>query len=145
MHSRRLSEPPLTPWVILTPSGQVCSAHCTCMAGVAESCTHVGALLFMVDACVRLKEKATVTDEPAYWILPSSIDKVHPEVGHSIDFTSAAATRRSLNRRIDGETHTSPALRTRAAKTTKKHPHQHRKSWKHSTGISITQAQDQPF
>lgn len=122
MHSRRLSEPPLTPWVILTPSGQVCSAHCTCMAGVAESCTHVGALLFMVDACVRLKEKATVTDEPAYWILPSSIDKVHPEVGHSIDFTSAAATRRSLNRRIDGETHTSPALRTRAAKTTKKTP-----------------------
>lgn len=52
------------------------------MAGVAESCTHVGALLFMVDACVRLKEKATVTDEPAYWKLPSSINKVQPEVGH---------------------------------------------------------------
>ncbi|CAM4596814.1 unnamed protein product [Leuciscus chuanchicus] len=64
MHSRRLSEPPLTPWAILTPSGQVCSAPCTCMAGVAESCTH---------------EKATVTDEPAYWMLPSSIGKVHPE------------------------------------------------------------------
>lgn len=117
MHSRRLCEPPLTPWVILTPSGQVCSAHCTCMAGVAESCTHVGALLFMVDACVRLKEKATVTDEPAYWKLPSSINKVLPEVGQRINFISAAATRRSLNRRIDGETHNSPALRTRPAKT----------------------------
>ncbi|XP_059367563.1 GTPase IMAP family member 8-like [Carassius carassius] len=55
LHSWRLSEPPLTPWVILTPSGQVCSADCTCMAGVAEACTHTGALLFMVDACVRLK------------------------------------------------------------------------------------------
>ncbi|KAK0153152.1 hypothetical protein N1851_005170 [Merluccius polli] len=79
MHSRRLCEPPLISWVIFTPSGQVCSAHCTCMAGVAESCTHVGALLFMVDACVRLKEKATVTDEPAYWKLPSSINKVVPK------------------------------------------------------------------
>lgn len=39
---------------------------------------------------------------------------VHPEVGHRINFTSAAATGRSLNRRIDGETHTTPALRTRA-------------------------------
>lgn len=118
LHSRRLSEPPLTPWVILTPSGQVCSAHCTCMAGVAESCTHLGVLLFMVDACVRLKEKATVTNEPAYWKLPSSINEVQPEVGHQINFISAAATRRSLDRQIDGETNNSPVQRTLMAKTT---------------------------
>ncbi|XP_041952352.1 uncharacterized protein LOC121712273 isoform X2 [Alosa sapidissima] len=52
MHSQRLSQPPLTPWVILAPSGEVVSAHCTCMAGVAESCTHVGALFFKVEASV---------------------------------------------------------------------------------------------
>ncbi|CAM4322044.1 unnamed protein product [Leuciscus chuanchicus] len=55
----------------------------------------------MVDACVRLKVKATVTDEPAYWKLPSSINKVQPEVGHQINFISAAVTRRSLDRQID--------------------------------------------
>ncbi|CAL8358586.1 unnamed protein product [Merluccius merluccius] len=68
------------------------------MAGVAESCTHVGALLFMVDACVRLKEKATVTDEPAYWKLPSSINKVQPEIlfcpsgAYSLLFMELAST-----------------------------------------------------
>lgn len=88
------------------------------MAGVAESCTHLGVLLFMVDACVRLKEKATVTNEPAYWKLPSSINEVQPEVGHQINFISAAATRRSLDRQIDGETNNSPVQRTLMAKTT---------------------------
>uniref|UniRef100_A0A8C5EMQ3 YqaJ viral recombinase domain-containing protein n=1 Tax=Gouania willdenowi TaxID=441366 RepID=A0A8C5EMQ3_GOUWI len=72
----------------------------------------------MVEACVRLKEKATVTDEPAYWKLPTSINKVQPEVGHQINFISAAATRRSLDRQIDGETNTSSTQRTRMAKTT---------------------------
>ncbi|KAL2077859.1 hypothetical protein ACEWY4_027363 [Coilia grayii] len=118
MHSQRLSQPPLTPWVILAPSGEVVSAHCTCMAGVAESCTHVGALLFKVEASVRLKEQATVTDEPAYWMLPGNINKVHPEVGHKIDFTSAAAKRQSLNSAIDGESHSRPAFRTCATKAT---------------------------
>lgn len=59
-----------------------------------------------------------VTDEPAYWKLPSSIKKVQPEVGHQINFISAAATRRSLDRQIDGETSKPPAQRTRMAKTT---------------------------
>lgn len=59
-----------------------------------------------------------VTDELAYWTLPSSINKVQPEVGHQINFISAAATRRSLDRQIDGETNNSPAQRTRKAKTT---------------------------
>ncbi|CAK6974348.1 uncharacterized protein LOC114459273 [Scomber scombrus] len=93
MHSRRLCEPPLTPWVILTPSGQ---------------CT--------------VKGEGHNHRKPAYWKLPSSINKVLPEVGHRINFISAAATRRSLNKRIDGETHNSPALRTRPAKTAKDTP-----------------------
>lgn len=122
MHSQRLSEPPLTAWVILKSSGEVSSAHCTCMAGVAESCTHVGALLFKVEATVRCRENATVTERPAYWMLPSNIKKVYPEVGHKINYTSAAATRKSLNSLLDGETHTRPALRTCCTKTTPQPP-----------------------
>lgn len=82
-----------------------------------ESCTHVGALLFKVDACVRLRDSATVTDQPAYWMLPSNISKVLPEVGYKIDFSSAAAKRRSLNSLIDGETQSLPAMRTRPSIT----------------------------
>ncbi|XP_028297385.1 uncharacterized protein LOC114459273 [Gouania willdenowi] len=64
------------------------------------------------------KGEGRVTFEPAYWKLPTSINKVQPEVGHQINFISAAATHRSLDREIDGETNTSSTQRTRMAKTT---------------------------
>ena len=41
MLSQRLNEAPLEPWVIARSSGEVLSAHCNCMAGLAEFCTHV--------------------------------------------------------------------------------------------------------
>lgn len=62
------------------------------MTGVAKTCTHGGALLFKVEATVGCREMRTVTDKPAYWIPPSNVNKVHVEVGHKIDYTSAAAT-----------------------------------------------------
>lgn len=48
MHSQRVNDPPLKQWIIITGSWEVSCAHCTCMAGIAESCTHVGALLFAI-------------------------------------------------------------------------------------------------
>ncbi|XP_016317187.1 uncharacterized protein LOC107669462 [Sinocyclocheilus anshuiensis] len=118
MHSQRLSEAPLKAWVIISSTGEVSSAHCTCMAGVAETCTHVGALLFKVEATVRCREMRTVTDKPAYWILPSNVNKVHSEVGHQIDYTSASATRKSLNCLLNAETVSRPGWRTCARKLT---------------------------
>ncbi|KAL5503664.1 hypothetical protein EMCRGX_G010648 [Ephydatia muelleri] len=41
-------------------SGTVVTAHCTCMAGMGEVCSHIGAVLFKVEAFVRLgKESVT--------------------------------------------------------------------------------------
>lgn len=91
---------PLTPWVIIGSSGKVECAHCTCMAGVAESCTHVGALLFKVEATVRIHGAKTVTDVPAYWVLPSNLSKIKPEVGYMIDYTSSARQKKVLDKRI---------------------------------------------
>ncbi|KAI2645898.1 Leucine carboxyl methyltransferase 1 [Labeo rohita] len=54
MHSQRLNEPPLKPWVIVSSAGKVECAHCTCMAGIAVTCTHVGALLFKLEVTDRL-------------------------------------------------------------------------------------------
>ncbi|CAM4602369.1 unnamed protein product [Leuciscus chuanchicus] len=88
LHSQRLNEPPLKPWVILNTSGQV---ECASMAGIAESCTHVGALLFKIEVAVRIRDTKTVTDVPAYWMMPSSVDKVQAEVGYKIDLSSGAA------------------------------------------------------
>lgn len=118
MHSQRLSEAPLKAWVIIGSTVEVSSAHCTCMVGIAETCTHVWALLFKVEATVRCREMRTVTDKPAYWILSSNVNKVNCEVGHQIDYSSAAATPKSLNCLLKAETVSRPGLRTCASKLT---------------------------
>ncbi|KAK7100130.1 hypothetical protein V1264_023125 [Littorina saxatilis] len=41
LHSQRLNEPALSPWISATSDGNILAAHCTCMAGVGETCTHV--------------------------------------------------------------------------------------------------------
>lgn len=46
MHSQRLNEKALVPWAIIQKDGKVLAAHCNCMAGLGESCTHISALLF---------------------------------------------------------------------------------------------------
>ncbi|KAF4103621.1 hypothetical protein G5714_016504 [Onychostoma macrolepis] len=103
LHSQRLNEPPLKPWVILSSSGQVECAHCTCMTGIAESCTHVGAVLFKIEAAVRIRGTKTVTDVPAYWMMPANVEKVQAEVGYKIDFTSGAVKRVALDKCISRE------------------------------------------
>ncbi|KAG9260834.1 uncharacterized protein LOC125804596 [Astyanax mexicanus] len=112
LHSQRLNEPPLQPWVIVSSSGQVDCAHCTCMAGIAESCTHIGALLFKIEAAVRIRVTKTVTDVPAYWMMPTNVDKVQAEVGYKIDFSTGAAKKKALDKCIRGE-RSMPSIRTR--------------------------------
>ncbi|KAL3888060.1 hypothetical protein ACJMK2_000442 [Sinanodonta woodiana] len=51
--SWRVTEEPHHPWVAVTNEGRVIAAHCDCMAGLGESCSHVGALLFKIEAAVR--------------------------------------------------------------------------------------------
>jgi hypothetical protein len=46
-HSQRISATPLIPWAILE-NESVLAAHCTCMAGVGEACSHIAALLSCV-------------------------------------------------------------------------------------------------
>ena len=45
-HCQRFSETPLHCWIITEVDGSVCCAHCNCMAGLGETCTHVAAVLF---------------------------------------------------------------------------------------------------
>ena len=45
----------LKPWVILRTNGTVEVAHCTCMAGSAETCSHIGAILHMVETAVLIR------------------------------------------------------------------------------------------
>ena len=48
-HSQALSASPLKVWCGIKQSGEILCAHCTCMAGLGEACSHVAALLFVAD------------------------------------------------------------------------------------------------
>ena len=56
------------------------------MAGLAEACTYVAALLFWVEMVIKIHNSKTVTDEQ---VSPSNSDTfLQPEMLFSIDFRS---------------------------------------------------------
>ena len=60
--------------------------HCTCMAGLAEVCTHVAALLFWVEMSVKIHSSKTVTDRKEYLVTPSNNASLQPQELINIDF-----------------------------------------------------------
>nr|KAG5708687.1 hypothetical protein BaRGS_034904 [Batillaria attramentaria] len=49
--------------------------------------------------------------KPAYWMIPSAVSRVEPEVGYKIDFTTAAAKKKAVDRLISGEIDSPQGLR----------------------------------
>ncbi|KZR95535.1 Uncharacterized protein APZ42_010704 [Daphnia magna] len=49
-HSMAFNLPPLRPCVAFNSAGGVITAHCDCIAGLGECCSHVGAILFGAQA-----------------------------------------------------------------------------------------------
>ena len=49
-HSQSLSVAPLKAWIAIKGDGEILCAHCTCMAGLGEACSHVAAVLFAAEA-----------------------------------------------------------------------------------------------
>ena len=95
MHSQSLNKAPLRPWVIAESDGQICCAHCNCMAGLGETCSHVSALLFYLEAAARIRDQKTVTEKPAYWKMPQSLKKITFKRTENIDFTSSKKKKRT--------------------------------------------------
>ena len=73
---------------------KIISAHCDCMAGLGESCSHIGALLFYVEAVKKVRDNKTVTQKEAYWMLPASCEEVPYKERADIDFTSPGTSRK---------------------------------------------------
>ena len=48
LHSQSIWNTSLEAWIIAEKSGRILGAHCTCVAGLEEVCTHVAALLFLI-------------------------------------------------------------------------------------------------
>ena len=54
MPSQRLNKDPHAPWIAINSlSTMIETAHCTCMTGLGEPCSNIGAMLFKIEAAVR--------------------------------------------------------------------------------------------
>ncbi|KAL5494127.1 hypothetical protein EMCRGX_G009554 [Ephydatia muelleri] len=53
-------------WVATRKTGDIVAAHCTCMAGLGEGCSHVAAILFKIEAAKRNGYTAT-TSSSCQW------------------------------------------------------------------------------
>ena len=67
-HSQHANDPLLHAWIICEDNGLVESGHCTCMAGLGEVCSHVGAILFYVQAVHQVRGKETCTHASTMFI-----------------------------------------------------------------------------
>lgn len=52
-HSQRMNEKALQVWFLAKIDGEIICAHCTCIAGLSETCSHVAALCFAVESITK--------------------------------------------------------------------------------------------
>ena len=67
------------------------------MAGLGETCTHVASLLFAIEATVKIRDSKTVTEEKAYWLLPSPFKNIEYKEVRKMDFTSSRLKKKELD------------------------------------------------
>jgi hypothetical protein len=94
-HSQKLSVSPLQAWVAVEKKGLVICGLCNCMAGLGEACSHVAALLFLLDSNTHQKKNLSCTSQPCYW-LPPTLKNVPFAKICDIDFTSPKRKHRDL-------------------------------------------------
>ncbi|KAJ4925114.1 hypothetical protein JOQ06_017851 [Pogonophryne albipinna] len=68
--------------IVVQEDGTVVMAHCTCMAGLGEVCSHAAALMFTVLAAVEKRENQTCTEKPCTWTQPSTKMVKYDEVSN---------------------------------------------------------------
>ena len=71
------------------------------MAGLGETCTHVAAVLFYLEAQSRLHGNETCTQHQCKWIMPTFQKNMEYLPVKSIDFSSAKSKKKKLDDTID--------------------------------------------
>ena len=100
-HSQKINETPISCWIIVEETGEICCAHCNCMAGLGETCTHIAAVLFYVEAVVRMQGARACTQSQCAWVIPSYMKSIDYVPIRKIDFTSASGKKRKLDEMLD--------------------------------------------
>ena len=102
-HSQRLSATPLKVWTAIKHSGEIICAHCTCMAELGETCSHVAAVLFTAEANYQFKQQTSSTSLPCAWLPPSFQCDVPYIVVGEIDFKTPGLKRKFAARQRDDD------------------------------------------
>ena len=101
-HSQRMNDDPIPIWIIANREGTVLSAHClVCKAGQAECCSHVGCVLFYIEAWNRIHGKLACTQVKCTWLLPTYVNEVPYSEVQEINFKSARKLKADLDEKID--------------------------------------------
>ncbi|XP_070389189.1 uncharacterized protein [Dermacentor albipictus] len=95
-HSQAFRDKLLLPWLLIKADGEVLCAHCTCMAGLGEACSHVGAVLFYLEAVVTRRDGQSCTDGQNAWLPPHLVSLECRPVAE-MDFASSAMKKRRLD------------------------------------------------
>ena len=106
-HSQSLSRPSLHPWIAAEKRGTILCAHCTCMAGVGEACSHIAALLFTAETNTRMMKNTSCTSLPCSWLAPSC--KIEYALISKIDFTTPQKKRKLTESSSTSSDHAFPA------------------------------------
>ncbi|XP_065919932.1 uncharacterized protein [Dysidea avara] len=92
MHSQRTSGTPLIPWVVPEEDGEILVAHCNCMAGLGEACSHIAAIISSLVAANSIRQRsASVTSQRCMWLPPAK--SVTPAKICEIKFRSSSGKR----------------------------------------------------
>ena len=67
--------------------GKILTAHCDCMAGLGETCSHVSSLLWVIAVGTEKRDSLTVTQKTAYWVMPPAVRSVTYAPIKNINFT----------------------------------------------------------
>ena len=87
-HSYAANKTPLRPWVVVRCNGTVLVGHCTCMAGLAETCSHVGAVLHWVETAKRVRDETPCTSKENKWLMPTPAKSIPYVQLSEIDFSA---------------------------------------------------------
>lgn len=91
----RMSSEPLKAWLILKTNGSITAGHCNCMAGLAECCSHVAAIAFVLQfASNDRTETLACTDKLSQWTVPSLSKKpIEPKMMKDVNWGSSITTK----------------------------------------------------
>ena len=84
--SQAIRDTPHKLWISFEKkTARICHAHCTCMAGMGQTCNDVAAVFLSIEAMVRMRlTNPSCTSKPNEW-LPCT-KNVTPERIKDIDF-----------------------------------------------------------